>query len=305
VKLKVVSLAVLVCLYKLTLAAPAWAQWADQRMAMFDTLMDREHQLAKLPHAAVDDRGAWGNIAALASRWPSVRPAFARMALETEPMEDWEFDPLAVRASATGGSISSVNLADTRFSGFTQNETSTAWCGGNVVVGFNDTGSEVDTFEGSGGVSAIGASTSANKGSSYSYNGPPSPPADVYQMIVGDPSLVCTNQSDFYYAATWWDGENVLTGIALATSTNGGKSYAQPVVAISKDGFTHEIVKDSLAIDPANTSQMYITYVDDDYSGTTCGEFPDSDPNAGDPIPRYAIEVVSSSDGGRSGIRRW
>jgi hypothetical protein len=297
-KLKLVSVVLLVCLCKLTTAAPVCAQWADQRLAMFDGLMDREHQLAKLPHAATADRGAWGNIAVLASRWPSARPAFARMALQAEPMENWEFDPAAVRASATGGSISSLNLANTRLSGFTQNETATAWCGGNVVVGFNDTGSEVNTFEGSGGVSAIGASTSGNKGSSYAYDGPPAPPNDVNQMIVGDPSLVCTSQSNFYYAATWWDGENVLTGVALAASTNGGKSYAQPVVAISKDGFTHEIVKDSLAIDPANTSQMYITYVDDDYSGTTCGEFPVSDPNAGYPVPRYAIELVSSSDGG-------
>jgi hypothetical protein len=235
-KLKLVSVVLLVCLCKLTTAAPVCAQWADQRLAMFDGLMDREHQLAKLPHAATADRGAWGNIAALASRWPSARPAFARMALQAEPMENWEFDPAAVRASATGGSISSLNLANTRLSGFTQNETATAWCGGNVVVGFNDTGSEVNTFEGSGGVSAIGASTSGNKGSSYAYDGPPAPSNDVNQMIVGDPSLVCTGQSNFYYAATWWDGENVLTGVALAASTNGGKSYAQPVVAISKDG---------------------------------------------------------------------
>jgi hypothetical protein len=102
-KLKLVGLAVFVCLSKLTSAPPVWAQLADQRLAMFDALMDREHQLAKLPHAPTADRGAWGNIAALASRWKSVRPAFARMALQAEPLEDWQFDPAAVRASATGG----------------------------------------------------------------------------------------------------------------------------------------------------------------------------------------------------------
>ncbi|HUN58272.1 MAG TPA: sialidase family protein [Candidatus Binataceae bacterium] len=297
-KLKLVSLAVSVCLANLIGAATVRAQWADQRLAMFDKLMEREHQLAKLPHAAAAERGAWGNVAALAARWPLARPDFARMALQGEPIEDWEFDPAAVRAAAAGGPISTENLANTRLSGFTQNETASAWCGGHVVVTFNDTGAEVNTFEGSDGVSAIGASTSANKGSSYAYDGPPSPPTNVDQMIVGDPSVVCTNQSDFYYSATWWDGENVLTGVAMAASTNGGSSYGQPVVAISKDGFTHEIIKDALAIDPANTGQVYITYVDEDYSGTTCGDFPESDPNAGEPIPRYAIELVYSTDGG-------
>src|ERR1700730_14891549 len=35
-----------------------------------------------------------------------------------------------------------------RITGFTQSETSTAWCGSNVVVGFNDSGSFVETFNG-------------------------------------------------------------------------------------------------------------------------------------------------------------
>jgi hypothetical protein len=297
-KLKLLGLAVVVGLFNSVVVRPASAQWADQRLALFDSLMDREQQLSRLPHAGVAERGASGNLAALASRWPAARPAFARMALQGEPVEDWQFDPSALQAAATGGSISSANLANSRLSGFTQNETATAWCGGNVAVTFNDTGSEVNTFESSGGVSAIGSSASANKGSSYSYNGSPAPPTDAYQMIIGDPSMVCTTQSNFFYSATWWDAQNVFTGVALAASTNGGKSYAQPVVAVSKNGFTHEIVKDSLAIDPANPSQVYITYVDQDYSGAVCGSFPGGDPNAGYPIPRYAIELVSSSNAG-------
>ena len=124
-------------------------------------------------------------------------------------------------------------------------------------------------------------------------------------MIVGDPSLVCTSQSNFYYAATWWDGENVLTGVALAASTNGGKSYAQPVVAISKNGFTHEIVKDSLAIDPANTSQMYITYVDDDYSGTTCGEFPVWTRMPDIQSRGTQLSLCRHRTAGRIGMRQW
>ena len=214
-------------------------------------------------------------------------------------MEDWVFDAKAV-AAAAGGNISSASLGNSRLSGFTQNETSTAWCGSNVVAAFSDTGSEINTFESSGGVSAVGFSASATKGTSYSYNGPPAPPADPYQMILGDPSIACAGQSTFYYAATWWDGETVLSGIALAASSNGGKSYSEPVVAVSKNGFTHEIVKDSLANDGSNPDLLYIAYVDQDYSGTVCGVYPESDPNAGDPILRYAIELVSSSNAGLS-----
>ncbi|MGA2409253.1 MAG: hypothetical protein ABSG46_02550, partial [Candidatus Binataceae bacterium] len=157
----------------------------------------------------------------------------------------------------------------------------------------------MNTFESSGGVSAVGFSASASKGSNYSYNGPPSPPSDPYQMVLGDPSIACAGP-DFFYAATWWDGGSVLSGVALASSTNGGESFSQPVVAVAKNGFTHEIVKDSLAIDQSNTSQLYIAYVDQDYSAVVCGNYPGGDPNAGQPIPRYAIEVISSSDAGSS-----
>ena len=83
---------------------------------------------------------------------------------------------------------------------------------------------------------------------------------------------------------------NVLTGVAFASSTNGGKTFGEPVVAISKDGFTHEIVKDSLAVNQANPSQAYIAYVDLDYSGMFAGLFPAATRTRGSQIPRYAIE---------------
>jgi len=297
-KSKLVSLFLGLCLVNLIVAGAVSAQWADERLALFDSLVARSRALdASQPVPAAMPRGAWGNIGALAARWPTLRPVFARMALGGEPMEDWIFDAKAVAASA-GGNISSASLGNSRLSGFTQNETSTAWCGASVVVVFSDTGSEVNSFESSGGGSALGYSASANKGSSYSYSGAPSPPTDAYQMMLGEPSIVCANQNTFYYAGTWWDAETVLSGVALALSSNGGKSYGQPVIAIGKDGFTHIIVKDSLAIDKANPNLLYMAYVDQDFSSDVCGVFPGSDPNAGYPIPRYAIELVSSANAG-------
>ncbi len=49
-----------------------------------------------------------------------------------------------------------TNVRASRYSGFTQSETSTAWCGPNAVIGFNDTGAEVTTITAGRGVSIDG-----------------------------------------------------------------------------------------------------------------------------------------------------
>lgn len=40
----------------------------------------------------------------------------------------------------------STDVALSRLAGFVQSETSTAWCGGTVVVAYNDSGSFLETF---------------------------------------------------------------------------------------------------------------------------------------------------------------
>src|SRR4029434_3015136 len=52
--------------------------------------------------------------------------------------------------------------------GFTQSETSTAWCGDIVVVGYNDSGSVLETLVfGTGGLSFNGVARSSNRGASF------------------------------------------------------------------------------------------------------------------------------------------
>src|SRR4029453_17201933 len=52
--------------------------------------------------------------------------------------------------------------------GFTQSETSTAWCGDMVVVGYNDSGSVLETLVfGTGGLTFNGVARSTYRGASF------------------------------------------------------------------------------------------------------------------------------------------
>jgi hypothetical protein len=51
-----------------------------------------------------------------------------------------------------------------------------------------------------------------------------------------------------------------------------------------------------IVIDPSNPNHLFVDYADIDFSGILCG----IDSSSGSVIPRYAIEMVSSSDGGVS-----
>ena len=62
---------------------------------------------------------------------------------------------------------------------------------------------------------------------------------------------------------------------------------------MAKDGFTHSLDKPWFTVDPSNAMQLYVTYTDFDFS------FPNPGPGVSCPNDaRYAIELVSSSDGG-------
>ena len=100
--------------------------------------------------------------------------------------------------------------------GFTQSETATAWCGASVAVGFNDTGSEIRTILGTGGVSALGYSVSTNHGVAFSYVGAPMATSNPNQTTMGEPSLACADSVNFYYASVWSDNAEVRSGIAVA-----------------------------------------------------------------------------------------
>ncbi len=265
----------------------------DGRLAMFDAAAARVATLAANPHFRRDMLfGAARNLVAAADRWAAIRPLleqsidFVRSAPTFAPID-------SALALVSGKPISRVTLGASRYTGFTQSETATAWCGASVAVGFNDTGSEIRTFLGTGGVSALGYSVSSNKGSAFSYAGAPTVTSDSNQTTMGEPSLACADSANFYYASVWSDNAQVLSGVAVAKSVDGGNTFAPPAVAISKSGYTHILDHDWIAIDHVNPSNLYVTYLDLDFSGSLCGA-----DDFAQPIPRYGIELIASSNGG-------
>jgi hypothetical protein len=246
---------------------------ASLRMAMDGT--------SNAAHAAV----------AFKNMLPALAKPMSRPALATKVLAQ-----MAAAASTSGVSTvsdSSTDLDLSGFAGFTQSETSTAWCGDSVVVGFNDSGSFLQTLVfGTGGLSFSGAAVSTNRGATFKDVGAMPPGANLNNFLEGDPQVGCTSPSNFYYAqlfATSDSAGNPISSLALSTSNDGGASWSDPVAALNKDGFSHQIDKEWLSVDPSNPKRMYLSYTDFDFTFT--------DPACPDDA-RTAIEVVSSGNGG-------
>jgi hypothetical protein len=269
------------------------AQATNERLATLDAAVARVGLLETNPHFRRDVLfGAARNLVAVADRWEALRPLLEQ-SIDSAALSQ-TVAPNAFALPLLGGkAISQVTLGASRYTGFTQSETASAWCGASVTVGFNDTGSEIRTFLGTGALSALGYSISNNKGISFSYAGAPTVTNDSNQTTMGEPSMACADSANFYYASVWSDNAQILSGVAVAKSANRGITFAPPAVAISKNGYTHILDHDWIAIDHANPSNLYLTYLDLDFSGSICGA-----DNFGQPIPRYGIELIASSNGG-------
>jgi hypothetical protein len=178
--------------------------------------------------------------------------------------------------------------------GFTQSETSTAWCGNNVVVGYNDSGSRVRTalLDPQAASSYNGVAVSSNAGRSFQPLNYLNPGADPAGFLAGSPVVACSTPSNFFYASLFVtngiDG-NPTSEISVSTSANGGAAWSGPKAAISKSAYGHSLDKEWMALDPLHPNYIYVTYTDNDYSfvGFACPY--DS---------RSAIELVASSNGG-------
>jgi len=189
----------------------------------------------------------------------------------------------------------STDIAFSSFGGFTQSETSTARCGSSVVVGYNDSGSVFTTpffFTGTGGQGFSGSSHSTDGGKTFTDDGPVNPGPNDFNFLGGDPGLNCADANTFYYSQIFdYDDANFnpFVAISVNASSDGGKTWGDPVAAIAKDGFTHSLDKPWSTIDPSNHKRMFVSYTDFDFTftSTAC-------PND----VRTAIEFVESDDAG-------
>jgi hypothetical protein len=257
----------------------------DVVQANLAEIQSNVEQLPPVAEAAVS--GSSESAAFLGARFPGLRAGLA------------DARPLAPRPpGALAPLVASDPVTDRRFSqfaGFTQSESSTAWCGSNAVIAYNDTGSFLETLiETLGGISFIGFSRSGNMNlasPTFTDKAFVPPGADPANTLIGDPVVVCTNASTFYLAGVFSQAVANASSITVSKSTNGGATFGDPVPAATKDAATHFLDKPWLARD-RSTNALHVTYTDFDSSldllGTCAGDF------------RTAIELVSSTDGGQT-----
>jgi len=286
------------------LAQTATAQVTPERLAAVGQMVERIRAFGQRLPAAKRDALSSGalNLINLAERWDQIKPHLRQVTQglgrigPVAPALNGHEQAAAIEIMAPKQvSNLSADVSSSRLAGFTQSETSTAWCGNNVVIGFNDSGSMLETalLPGSG-LSFNGVASSTNKGGSFTDLGFLNPGPVVTDFLSGDPVLGCSDANTFDYASLF---ERATTSdISVSKSFDGGQTFGSPVSAVSKNGTTHFLDKEWLAVDPTNPNRIYVTYTDFDDSGSLCG----LDPVSGLPIPRAAIELVRSTDGGAS-----
>jgi hypothetical protein len=258
--------------------------------AAFDQLPDDVKRAAERGHR---------RVAHLADVVDRLAPSLAKgpRAEWQEPSEGWN------EGEADENGLVPVNnpIRDFRFSpfaGFTQNSAVTARCGESVVVGFNDSGSILDTLAtGTGGVSASGYATSHNGGESFKDRGAVPPGPDVNSILAGRPSVACSDSSHFYLAqdilAQNGSAFFPFSGIALSISNDGGAIWGDPIVVITSpptSSFPDVFDDPTVAVDPSNHQRVYVSYTHqqvDFFSGNICGVV-------------STVEVLASNDGGHT-----
>jgi hypothetical protein len=244
-----------------------------------------------------------GNLLKIAHDWKQTQAGLA-----SADVERWKLKQLSAAGQnpQVDSSVSPINNPATDFlysplSGFTQSETSTAWCGDHVVTGFNDSGSIFESLAVPNiGLSFSGASYSTDKGHSFQDAGFINPGPSIFNFLGGDPVVTCVAGSRgsvpvFFFSQIFATGPSnaPVSGIVLSRSTNGGAAWENPVTAVQKDGLQHFLDKDWNAIDSRDPNRIFITYTDFDTSGIKCGFG-----SSGQPNQRTAIEVVESVDSG-------
>src|SRR5215472_13620236 len=212
-------------------------------------------------------------------------------------------DMAAVLSGALDGAKLASNVGESadfisRLAGGTQSEESVAWCGGNAIVGFNDSGSFVRTMfppspSPSLSFSFVGWSVSSDAGGSFTDKGillpDPVPAGSRFLDLFGDPVVGCTDSATFYYSSlatntTFTSGS--FSAISVSKSVDGGASFGGARIAVQKSTSRHSLDKEWMTVRRVSGADyVHITYTDF-FFGAPC-------PSAG-----TSIEYVRSTDGG-------
>lgn len=170
----------------------------------------------------------------------------------------------------------------------TQSETSVAVAGSHVAVGYND--SQHGLLFLTAGASLSGYSYSTDGGASFT-DGDALPNRPEF-VNFGDPWLTSDRAGNMYYSTLALDAFNGNLDVAVAKSTDGGKTWSEPV-PVTRPTFPSFYTGDKDAIaagpDPSTPSKddLYVAY--DDFS---------FDANTGDFF--IGLPVARSTDGGAS-----
>jgi len=287
------------CVLSVLVVPWAEAQFSPQKVAAIDkTLQHVKASIAKLDARHRQMLDGYSNVSRIADTWHSFGIRLTDTSFVSRARRA---ATLTAGAPGTAGIVkvsnSSNDIAFSSFGGFTQSETSTARCGNNVVAGFNDSGSVFETpffFTGTGGQAFSGAAYSTNGGTSFTDVGPMNPGTNDGNFLGGDPGVTCSDPDTFYFSQIFDFSDtsgNFFAAIAVNQSTDGGKTWDDPISAIAKDGSTHLLDKPWSTIDPTNPKRIFVSYTDFDFTF--------SSPFCGNDV-RTAIEFVKSSDGGNT-----
>ena len=188
--------------------------------------------------------------------------------------------PSATAGGAAAPAVPSANLSNVRVNNpaldthqadqTTQSETTIAVAGSHVAVGYNDS-QQTGLFL-TAGSNLTGYSYSVNGGKTFT-DGGVLPNTPEFNNL-GDPWMASGRNGTMYYSTLAGDNLNLNLDVAVARSTNGGKTWSTPVPVYRPPfAIAYTGDKDALAVGPDpvvhTRDNLYVAYDDFSFDSVT------------------------------------